>query len=280
VRRGRKPIVTEALGVLVVIFVVPLTLIHSGACQGGTSSLYLDTVTWVEADKAFKSYDVVLITLGASTKEHGPHLPLDTDFLMAEYFKKRVAEQAPLVVLPTLQYGYYPAFLEYPGSISLEADTFMRVVIDICRSMNGYGFRKFYVLNTGISTLRPLRAAADTLRTRGIILRYLNLAEVEENLPAGLLKEEGGTHADEEETSIMLYIAPEKVDMSKAVRDFDARPDRRGLTRDPNGRGSYSPTGIWGDPTLATREKGKVIVEIITKEIASQVRDLIDLKLD
>jgi creatinine amidohydrolase len=266
-----------------IYFAVSLSLLLVSlpcGAHGKTRSVSLDTLTWVEAEQAFKSYEVVLIALGAGAKEHGPHLPLRTDYLMAEYFKERVAGEVPVVVLPTLQYGYYPAFLEYPGSISLEAETFRNVVLDVCRSMNGYGFRKFYVLNTGISTLRPLQAAAEDLKEQGIVMRYLNLLEVDKNLPAGLLAEEGGTHADEEETSIMLFIAPETVDMSKAVKDYDPRPGRKGLTRNPKGQGSYSPTGIWGDPTLATPEKGRIIVETIAREIVSEVRDLIDLKLD
>lgn len=249
-------------------------------CRAETHSIYLADLTWVEAEKAFKDFDVALIALGARTKEHGPHLPLKTDYIMAEYLMARVAAEVPVVVLPTLQYGYYPAFLEYPGSVSLGAETFKNVVMDICMSMNGYGFRKFYVLNTGISTLHPLKEAADELSRRGIVLRYLNLLDVDKKLPAGLLAEEGGTHADEGETSMMLYIAPETVDMSKAVKDYDARPDRKGLTRNPAGVGSYSPTGIWGDPTLATREKGKVIVETTVSEIVRQVKDLIDLELE
>jgi creatinine amidohydrolase len=79
---------------------------------------------------------------------------------------------------------------------------------------------------------------------------------------------------------MMLYIAPESVDMSKAVKDYDPRPDRKGLTRDPSGAGSYSPTGIWGDPTLATREKGEVIVETTAAAIIGQVRELIELRPD
>lgn len=250
------------------------------SCRAESKSVYLDGLTWIDAEKAFKNYDVVLIALGARTKEHGPHLPLKTDYVMAEYLAERVAGEAPVVVMPTLEYGYYPAFLEYPGSVSLGAETFKNVVMDICRSMNGYGFRKFYVLNTGISTLRPLRAAADELGRQGIVLRYLNLLDVDKELPAGLLEEEGGTHADEGETSMMLYIAPEMVDMSKAVKDYDPRPDRKGLTRNPAGEGSYSPTGIWGDATLATREKGRVIVETTVAGIVRQVRELIELKLD
>jgi len=146
--------------------------------------------------------------------------------------------------------------------------------------MNGYGIRKFYVLNTGVSTLRPLKQAQEELSKQRIILHYLNILEVDESLPSDLLKQEGGTHADEGETSMMLYIALEIVDISKAIKDFDSRPNRRGLTRDPNGEGHYSPTGIWGDPTLATKKKGKIIVEATVSEIIRQVKELIALNID
>jgi len=241
-------------------------------------SLVLEDMTWIEAGKALKDYDVALIALGARTKEHGPHLPLKNDYVLAEYLMKRVADEVAVVVLPTLQYGYYPAFLEYPGSVSIAAETFKRVVMDICESMRGHGMKKFYILNTGVSTIAPLADAEKELAALGITLRALNILEVDRKLPAGLLKQEGGTHADESETSMMLYIAPETVDMSKAVKDFDPRPGRRGLTRDPGGTGNYSSTGVYGDPTLATKEKGEIIVETTVREIVRQVRELIALK--
>lgn len=243
-------------------------------------SVVLEDLTWMEAEKALQEYEVVLIALGARTKEHGPHLLLKNDYVMAEYLKERVMAEVPVIVLPTLQYGYYPAFLEYPGSVSIQAETFKNLIVDICRSMNGYGIEKFYVLNTGVSTLRPLAQAQEELDKRGIILDYLNILEVDENLPPGLMKQEGGTHADEGETSMMLYIAPETVDMSKAVKDYDSRPDRRGLTRDPEGKAHYSPTGIWGDPTLASKEKGKIIVENTVSAIIKQVRELIAIDME
>ncbi len=244
------------------------------------ASVNLEDLTWIEAEKVLKEYDVVLIALGARTKEHGPHLLLKNDYVMAEYLKKRVIQEVPVVVLPTLQYGYYPAFLEYPGSISIQPETFKNLIKDICFSMNGYGIEKFYVLNTGVSTLRSLAEAREELLDKGIVLNFLNVLEVDEKLPSGFMKQEGGTHADEGETSMMLYIAPEMVDMSKAVKDYDSRPDRKGLTRDPEGAGHFSPTGIWGDPTLATREKGRIIVEATVAEIIRQVKELIVLKID
>jgi creatinine amidohydrolase len=243
-------------------------------------SVILEDLTWVEAEKLLKEYEVALIALGARTKEHGPHLLLKNDYVMAEYLKKRVIAELPVIVLPSLQYGYYPSFLEYPGSISIQAETFKKIILDICGSMSGYGIKKFYVLNTGVSTLRPLALAKEELFKTGIFLEYLNILEVDEKLPPGLMKQEGGTHADEGETSMMLYIAPETVDMSKAIKDYDSRPNRKGLTRDPEGEGHYSPTGIWGDPTLATREKGKIIVENTVSAIVKQVKELIAMKLE
>jgi creatinine amidohydrolase len=243
------------------------------------NSIEIENLTWIEAEKALKTYEVVLIALGARTKEHGPHLLLKNDYILAEYYKDRVAREVPVVLLPTLEYGYYPSFLEYPGSVSIGSETFKNTIMDICRSICGYGPRKFYVLNTGISTVAPLKAAAEELSKAGLVLRYLNLSDVDKKLPAGLLSEKGGTHADEAETSEMLYIAPETVDMSKAVKDYDPRPNRKGLTRDPKGPGYYSPTGIFGDPTLATKEKGRIIVETTVQEIVDQVKELIRLKI-
>lgn len=270
----KKPIIS--LSIFLAFAVLPIVL--SG--QQKPVSVYLENMTWVEAEKILKNYDVVLIGLGARAKEHGPHLLLKNDYVLAEYLKERVAREIPVVILPTLEYGYYPSFLEYPGSVSIGQETFKNMVMDICKSMNGYGMRKFYVLNTGVSTLVPLRAASEELSKLGIVLRYLNVLDIDSKLPRGFLSQEGGTHADEGETSEMLYVAPEMVKMSKAVKDYDPRPGRKGLTRDPKGKGVYSPTGIWGDPTLATKEKGRIIVEMTVKEIIGQIKQLMDLKIE
>ena len=277
-RKGQFP-QPGSSGRLLISFFAVLLISGLSFSQKRTVSVELENLTWIEAEKILREYAVVLVALGARTKEHGPHLPLNTDYLMAEYLKGRVMKEVPVVVLPTIQYGYYPSVLEYPGSVSIQAATFKNAVADICRSLGGHGIKKFYVLNTGISTLGPLEDAAAELKQRsGIILHYLNLLEVDKTFPGGLLKQDGGSHADEAETSMMLYIAPEKVDMSKAVKDYDARPGRKGLTRNPEGAATYSPSGIWGDPTLATRQKGEIIVEATVRAIVNQIRDLIALE--
>jgi creatinine amidohydrolase len=237
------------------------------------TAVLLENLTWDEAERVLTPDAVMVIPLGAECKEHGRHLPLDNDFLMAEYFKQRVLVAAPkyVIVAPTINYSFYPSFLEYPGSTSLSLETSRAMIIDIVDSLAHYGPWRFYVLNTGISTLKPLAQAAAELAKIGILLRYTDLTK--EDPVEKRLRQSGGTHADEIETSMMLYIAPESVQMKKAVRDFN--PDRPGpLSRDPEGKGTYSPTGAWGDPTLATREKGQAVVESLLTTILKDIDDL------
>src|SRR5207247_1835349 len=130
---------------------------------------------WTEAEPYLTRDRVVVLPLGAGAKEHGPHLPLGNDQIQAEYFARRAVEARPVALLPTLTYGFYPAFLEFPGSVSLSSDTQREAVAQICRSIARYGPRRFYVLNTGISTVRPLAETAEGLSREGIRLRYTDL---------------------------------------------------------------------------------------------------------
>src|SRR5215510_6909161 len=187
--------------------------------------ILLEQLSWDEAERVLTPEQVVVIPLGAESKEHGP----------------------------------------------LGLDTTRSMVIDMVRSLAHYGPRRFYIINTGISTLRPLAQAADELGKDGILLRYLDF--MKEDPVEKKVRQSGGTHADEIETSMMLYIAPEIVRMEKASRDLNQ--DQPGpLTRDPKGKGLYSPTGAWGDPTLATREKGRELVESNVTTILKDIEDL------
>jgi creatinine amidohydrolase len=241
--------------------------------ERGNPAVLLETLSWDEAEHILTPDTVVVIALGAESKEHGRHLQLNNDFLMAEYLKKRVLASAPqnVVIAPTVNYSFYPAFLEYPGSTSLSVDTARAMFTDIIHSLTRYGPRRFYILNTGISTLRPLAQATADLAKDGIVLRYTDLTK--DDPVEKKVRQSGGTHADEIETSMMLYIAPETVRMQKAARDLSANQPG-GLTRDPQGKGTYSPTGAWGDPTLATREKGQAVVESLVVSILKDIEEL------
>ena len=175
------------------------------------------------------------------------HLKLKNDFLMAEYFKKRIMERAEVVVAPTVNYHYYPAFVDYPGSTTLRLETARDVLVDICRVLSKYGPKRFYALNTGVSTLRALKPAAEILKADGIDFRYTNILDVAAATERRISRQEGGTHADEIETSMMLFIAPETVDMTKAVKDYHPHGEG-GLTRDPKKNGTYSQPGFTATP--------------------------------
>lgn len=234
--------------------------------------IWLEHLTWLEAEQLLTPQTVVVLPLGAAAKEHGPHLPLNTDRLLAAYLAQRVAERVAVVLTPTVTFHYYPAFVEYPGSISLQLTTARDTIIDICRSLAAYGPRRFYVLNTGVSTVRALAPAAEMLAAEGITMRYTNLLHTLGPIEQQVAEQAGGSHADEIETSMLLYIAPQLVDMAKAARDY--HPGDGPLTRTPGGPGAYSATGIYGDATLATREKGQFVVEALVEALIEEIEEL------
>ena len=263
-----------SLGVAVVTSAqTPAPAVSAPQSTRANSAVLLETLSWDEAEHVLTPDTVVVIALGAESKEHGRHLQLNNDFLMAEYLKKRVLDAATqnTVIAPTINYSFYPAFLEYPGSTSLSMDTARAMFTDIIHSLAHYRPRRFYILNTGISTLKPLAQAAADLSKDGIFLRYTDLTK--DNPVEKKVRQSGGTHADEIETSMMLYIAPETVRMKKAARDLNPNQPG-GLTRNPQAKGTYSPTGAWGDPTLATREKGQAVVESLVSTILKDIDDL------
>lgn len=230
----------------------------------------LEQLTWQQAEAVLRADTVVVLPLGAAAKEHGPHLLLSNDYLLAEGLKQRLLERADVVMAPTVPYHYYPAFVEYPGSTGLRLETARDLIVDIVRSLARHGPRRFYVLNTGVSTLRALQPAAELLAGDGILLRYTDLLAALRPIESQLLQQAGGTHADESETSMMLFLRPDTVDLKKAERDF--HPKRPGpFTRSPDGPGTYSPTGTWGDPTLATVHKGERLVNGLVEAL---VRDI------
>jgi creatinine amidohydrolase len=238
--------------------------------QAPPRGIVLGDLTWPQAERVLTPEAVVVIPLGAEAKEHGPHLRLDNDARLAAYFRARVLQAANIIVAPTINYNFYPAFVEYPGSTHLRLETARDLVVDIIRSLAAYGPKRFYVLNTGVSTLRPLAAAAEILKSDGIIFAYTDVLKVGGEAEATVRQQARGTHADEIETSMMLYMFPDRVDMPKAVRD-DAPQGVGGLSRTAGTAKTYSPSGVWGDATLATREKGRIVTEAM---VAGMLREI------
>ncbi len=237
------------------------------------SGVLLEELTWLEAEKVLRPETVVVIPLGAASKEHGPHLKLKNDLILANDLKERVRQRADVVIAPTVPYSFYPAFVEYPGSTSLSLETSRDTIVEICRGLSRFGPKRFYVLNTGVSTVRALTPAAESLAAEGILMRFTDLLKALGPIEKQISRQEGGTHADEIETSMILYMSPGDADMGKAVKDY--HPGQGGLTRDSKKEGLiYSPTGVYGDATLATKEKGRIVTEALVAAILAEIEEL------
>jgi len=231
----------------------------------------IERLSWDEAAPLLRRDAIVVIALGAQSKEHGRHLPLNNDWLMAEYFKSRVARAADVLIYPTINYHFYPAFRPFPGSTTVEAGTARDMVADIVRSIAAHGPRRFYTINTGVSTIGPLKATQALLRLEGIEMHFTDILSVAGDVEKRLSTQKQGTHADETETSVMLYIAPDVVRMPKAVKDY--RPLREQWPH-VSATGGDAATGVYGDPTLATREKGEAIVEAMVTGMLREIEAL------
>lgn len=247
-----------------------------GAAQGPRpAGVALAELTWQEAEQVLTPASIVVLPLGIATAEHGPHLKLNHNERLAKYLAGRVQAAATAVVIaPPLTYHFSPTFLEYPGSTSLSQSTSRDMTVEIVRTLAKYGPRRFYVLNTGVSTMFPLKDAAETVAGDGILLGYTDIKYHLAN--AAIMRQQAGTratlHADEIDTSMMLYVDPAAVDMSKAVREYG--PGSGPMTRQKDAPGTFSASGVVGDPTLATREKGRVYVDAVLGGVLDDIEKI------
>jgi creatinine amidohydrolase len=240
-----------------------------------TPGVRLEDLSWDEAESVLQRVPVAVLPLGAFCKEHGLHLPLNTDARTAEHFARALAQRLRVVVLPTLGYGTYPAFVEYPGSIHVRAAAFRDVLIDIATSLSRHGTRALYVINTGLSTRPPLSEARAAVASESFRFEYTDWEKASESVRAQVQTQAGGTHADELETSLLLHIAPEVVQLERARPDLHESRGPGGLTRDPHAKtGIFSPTGAYGDPTRATREKGRLLEQAILSHLTAEIEEL------
>jgi creatinine amidohydrolase len=195
---------------------------------------WLEDLSWPEAKARFDADAVVVVPIGAAAKAHGPHLPLKTDALTARALGQGLIERLPVVAAPVLGFGFYPAFTAFAGSQHLGADTFKAVVRELIGNFTAHGVRRIALINTGVSTEKPLDELAKETDVLALHMRLLGQAA------EALIEHKDGGHADERETSVMLALDPRSVRMDKLTLD-----------------GPFEKTGATGDPTRATAFKGE-----------------------
>ena len=236
---------------------------------------WLEDLAWPEVAARLAAGATVLVPVGAIAKEHGHHLPMKTDWLVARELASRVADAVPVLVAPIVSCGYYPAFTRYPGSQHLSAETFTAGMKELLGKLVADGAKRIAVLNTGVSTEEPLQIAVrDLLTTTGVRIAVANIRQLGTAVRRGGTQKLGG-HGDEWETSCILAIEPALVHMERAVEDYGTMPDEpktvfRRPTRfsgDPADGPDYSRTGVRGDPSLATAEKGRALLAEMTREL-------------
>jgi creatinine amidohydrolase len=227
-------------------------------------------LTWDRVKDRLGAGAAAILPIGAGSKQHGLHLPMATDQIFAAYFARTLAERIDALIWPMLTYGVYPAFVAYAGSVSLSSRTFQAAVTEIADALVGFGASRVLILNPGLSTIEPVEAAIRAAR-RPARLRHLRVfagSRFEETARA-LKQQPYGTHADELETSLMLAVAPDLVDMARATASpfSPTGPHPGPLSPDDPSAPNYAPSGSFGDPTLASAEKGKRLLAAIIDDM-------------
>jgi creatinine amidohydrolase len=217
--------------------------------------------------------DVVLILPMGSTEQHGPHLPIKVDIFIPHQLALRAAKETGSLVAPPIYYGYNEKELMFPGTASVSITSFQNYVFEVCRSFYKTGFRKLLLLNGHRGNRFILHSVVNLLAEHTDVqcagLDYYDLvkdivSEVRESSVGGM------QHACEFETSVMLYLDEHSVDMSRAKAEFSpylgSKYTDHDMTFDPivfmtAPFEKRTKSGVLGDPTLATKDKGEAIFE-------------------
>jgi creatinine amidohydrolase/Fe(II)-dependent formamide hydrolase-like protein len=244
-------------------------------------------LTWPDAERRLGEVDVALLPVG-SIEQHGPHLPLDTDAFDAEYLCQRVAERCspprPLA-LPLIPYGVSYHHQDFPGTLSVSPDTLAKLVYEVGMGAARNGINKLIIVNGHGGNMPTLQFAAQMINRDAHIFTCVDTGETSDADVAKLTETRSDLHAGEVETSTTLAARPDLVDMRKASR-FVPRFSSRYLDFSSEyGVEWYahtvriSPSGVLGDPTRATAEKGLEFWEIMIGHMVAFVETLKSMTL-
>ena len=261
---------------------------HIEAASDGAVEVRLGPLTWPEAEKRFKEIDIALLPVGA-IEQHGPHLPLDTDAWDAERVCDDVAKacsQPPPIVLPLIAYGVSYHHDDFPGTLSISPDTLSRIVYEVGIAVARNGVTKLLIINGHGGNSAALHFAAQMINRDTGIFTAVDTGESSDTDIDELTDTPNDVHAGEVETSTTLALRPElvKMDLAKPmVPRFSSHyldfTSKRGVGWYAHTK-KISETGVLGDPTLASAEKGQKMWQIMVENLVEFVEDLRGLTLD
>jgi creatinine amidohydrolase/Fe(II)-dependent formamide hydrolase-like protein/GNAT superfamily N-acetyltransferase len=214
-----------------------------------------------------------------SFEQHGHHLPLQTDILLADFFARMIAEDLDAALLPALPIGTCAEHSGFRGSVSLRPETLMQIIRDVADEVQNQGFTILVILNGHGGNFAMAPVVRDINRDdRKLKIIEVSPWEFKPPGPTPVPKQAfGEIHAGEEETSLMLAIHPDLVREPRLDRPPPTGEAFPLLQRDLNafGSGHFNPSGAIGYPTLATAERGRVIVTGIRERMLPHIRDRI-----
>lgn len=202
--------------------------------------------------------NTAILPVGA-IEQHGPHLPLSVDWAQAEHVSRLVAERMDAFLLPGLPYGTSQAHDGFRGSISVTHETLKTLTRDVCYSLINQGFTRIAILNfhAGNIALKVAVRQVNWAQVEGKVVLMQPWMDASSRISKILESTQEELHAGEMETSIMMHIAPDQVGNER----IDHVPDLNASAFDLSPMKDYAPDGVWGRPSLATAEKGRMVIE-------------------
>ncbi|MGI8501746.1 MAG: creatininase family protein [Hassallia sp.] len=250
-------------------------------------------LSWTDIQAMPDKENVVIIQPVGAIEQHGPHLPLIVDAAISVGVLGKALEKLdadiPAYALPTLYYGKSNEHWHFPGTITLTTETLMATIIEVAESIYRAGFRKLVLMNSHGGQPQVMQMAARDLHVKydDFLVFPLFTWRVPHITKELISPKEGqlGMHAGDAETSIMLAILPEQVKMEKAVAEYPPEQPESSLlslegklpvawvTRD------ISKSGVIGDATTATKEKGDRILESVSNGWVQVIQDIYKYRL-
>lgn len=243
--------------------------------------VWLQEMKWEEVEEALRRSGGVAIVPVGSTEQHGRHLPLGTDSFNAIGLAEDAARRTGAIVAPPVWFGWSPHHMWLPGTVTLRPEVLTELVVDVCNSLAHHGFRRIVIVNGHrMANLPPLQQAAARVQIEtDASVTLLDPYPMSKAIRRELGIPEIG-HGDEMETSHMLFLHPDLVDMKKIVEYVPppikkveevwiphrppAGEELEELKKTTGGTGSY--------PVHASREKG----ENLHKALVNLIVDLIE----
>jgi creatinine amidohydrolase len=229
--------------------------------------LLMEGMTWPEVAEYLERDQRLIIPIG-TCEQHGRHLPLGTDSLMAEELAHDLSAEFGVLVAPTLSYGVnVETEQDYAGTGSLRRKTLHRVLNDLLAAWERHGFEEFILITANFHD--PHLDAVTTVVTEQARVRVVDLQSV--RIGQFLEKQTGPEHAGEAETSVVLYLAPELVRKDE-VKDYPLAPAE--VKRYLRGRMPRPPAGCEGaigHPSAASAEKGEKIYQHVLDKLRTKL---------